>query len=188
MEGMNGILEDVEFDRFIAGDPKVFHKAFNFYFPIIFRYALSKGTKKEDAEDIAQEAFTLLFLHRNKVRSPKDLYPYLFVITKRLCISFFRKQIVGVKTIQEVSFEWSSISTHVEQQINFSELNGILQQIILTLPPQQREVYQRFKLEDEPQQDIADSMGISRHTVKNHLQVASRLVRIKLQKIYFFFF
>lgn len=185
---MNGILDGVEFEQFILGDAKAFQKAFDFYFPIIFRYALSKGTEKEDAEDIAQEAFTLLFLHRDKVRTSNDLYPYLYIITKRLCISFFRKKISGAKTVQEASLGWSSISLHLEQKINFSELNCILQQIIATLPPQQQEIYRRFKLEDEPQQDIAESMGISRHTVKNHLQVATKLVRLKLQKIYFFLF
>lgn len=188
MKVMNGILEDVEFERFISGDAKAFQKAFDFYFPIIFRYALSKGTEKEDAEDISQEAFTLLFLHRDKIRTPKDLYPYLYIITKRLCISFFRKKISGAKTVKEACSEWSAISLHLEQKIDFGELNAILQQIIDTLPPQQQEIYRRFRLEDEPQREIAESMGISRHTVKNHLQVATKLVRLKLQKMYLFLF
>ncbi len=185
---MRGILEDVEFERFMLGESKAFQKAFDFYFPIIFRYALSKGTEREDAEDITQEAFTLLFLHRDKIRSSQDLYPYLYIITKRLCISFFRKKISGAKKVKEATLEWSSISFYLEQKIDFGELNCILQQIIATLPPQQQEIYRRFKLDEEPQQEIAESMGISRHTVKNHLQVATKLVRLKLQKIYFFLF
>ncbi|SKB61719.1 RNA polymerase sigma-70 factor, ECF subfamily [Sphingobacterium nematocida] len=186
MEVMNGVLEDDEFERFLLGDAKVFQKTFDFYFPIIFRYALSKGTEREDAEDITQEAFTLLFLHRDKIRSSSDLYPYLYVIAKRLCISFFRKKISGAKIVQEASLEWPAISLHLEQKIDFVELNSLLQQIITTLPRQQQEVYRRFKLDDEPQKDIAESMGVSRHTVKNHLQAASKLVRLKLQKIYSF--
>lgn len=188
MEEFNDIFDADEFVRFVDGDPKAFQCVFDFYFPIIYRYTLRKDMHLEDAEDIVQEAFTLLFLHRSKVQASKDIYPYLFVITKRLCISFFRKRITGSKTIQAASLEWSSITYDVATRIDFKELQEILHTIIDVLPPQQQEIYRRFKLDDQPQLDIAAAMGLSRNTVKNHLQAASKSVRLHLQKVYTLFF
>lgn len=188
MKLMKEVFVADEFDRFLEGDAMAFRKAFDFYFPIILRYAMSKCGDREDAEDIAQEAFTLLFLHREKIFSTVDIYPYLFVITKRLCLVYFRKKIIGTEALPMDAGEELSVSFDMETQLNYAELSNVLNKIILSLPAQQQEVYRLSRLEDLPHQEIAEHMGISKNTVKNHLLVATKTVRLKLQKIYFLLF
>lgn len=186
MKLVNHIFAEDEFPKFVEGNQKAYRKAFDYYFPIILRYVHSKCKYLEDAEEITQEAFTQLYLHRHKVRTENDLYPYLFVITKRLCISHFRKQLAKPENAGIEPPEWSSISYDTEDSISFSELSRILQKIIASLPPQQQEIYRRSRLEDASHQEIAEQMGISKNTVKNHLLLATKVVRLKLQKMYFF--
>lgn len=188
MKLVRHIFAEDEFSKFIEGDQKAYRKAFDHYFPIILRYVLTKCKHIEDAEEITQEAFTQLYLHRHKVRTEGDLYPYLFVITKRLCISHFRKQLGKPENVGIEPWEWSSVSYETEDSITYSELSGILNKIIASLPPQQQEVYRLSRLEDVSHQEIAEQMGISRNTVKNHLLLATKVVRLKLQKMYFFLF
>lgn len=188
MKLVRHIFAEDEFSKFIEGDQKAYRKAFDHYFPIILRYVLTKCKHIEDAEEITQEAFTQLYLHRHKVRTEGDLYPYLFVITKRLCISHFRKQLGKPENVGMEPWEWSSVSYETEDSITYSELSGILNKIIASLPPQQQEVYRLSRLEDVSHQEIAEQMGISRNTVKNHLLLATKVVRLKLQKMYFFLF
>src|SRR5690606_42165635 len=78
------------------------------------------------------------------------------------------------------------LSYDAEKEIHFSELNAILEQIISTLSPQQQRVYRMSSIEALPQQQIADEMGLSRNTVKNHLQSATKVVRFKLLEIYYY--
>lgn len=186
MRCIKELFVEGEFYRFTMGDPAVFRKVFDYYFPIIIRYTKSKCVDMEDAEDLAQEAFTLLFLHCAKVNSETDLYPYLFVITKRLCISHLRKKIGGQETIDDAYQQWSSFLVDINQQYNYIELERILYQIVDTLPPQQQEVYKLSQMEDLSHQTIANQMGISKNTVRNHLHVATKIVRLKLEKIYTF--
>lgn len=118
---MKEVFVGDEFDRFIEGDAVAFRKAFDFYFPIILRYAMSKCGDREDAEDIAQEAFTLLFLHREKIFSAVDIYPYLFVIAKRLCLIYFRKKLVEPRLfpwMQGKSFRFPLIWRHSSIMLN----------------------------------------------------------------------
>lgn len=188
MKLVRNIFEEDEFSKFVEGDQKAYRKAFDFYFPIILRYAHSKCKYLEDAEEITQEAFTQLYLHRHKVRTEDDLYPYLFVITKRLCISHFRKQLAKPESAGIEPPEWSSISYNTEDSVSYSELSRILHKIVASLPPQQQEIYRRSRLEDASHQEIAEEMGISRNTVKNHLLLATKVVRLKVQEMYFFLF
>jgi len=188
MKLVNDIFGEDEFLKFVKGDQRAYRKVFDYYFPIIFRYVCSRCKHVEDAEEITQEAFTQLYLYRQKVHTEDDLYPYLFVIAKRLCISHFRRQLSKPDCVDTEPTEWSSVSYETEDKISFAELSGILCKIIASLPPQQQEVYRLSRLEDVPHQEIADQMGISKHTVKNHLLLATKVVRLKLQKMYFFLF
>lgn len=185
MKLVRHIFVENEFLKFVEGDQRAYRKAFDHYFPIIFRYVYSKCKHVEDAEEITQEAFTQLYLHRQKVHTEDDLYPYLFVITKRLCISHFRKQLGKPECVDVETSEWSSVSYETEDNITFAELSKILHKIIASLPPQQQEIYRLSRLEDVSHQEIAEQMGISKNTVKNHLLLATKVVRLKLQKMYF---
>jgi len=188
MKLVKHIFEEEDFQYFIAGDQKAYRKVFEYFFPIVLRYAYSKCKNMEDAEEITQETFTQLYLNREKVRSEDDLYPYLFVIVKRLCISHFRQLVSQSHRMQGAQQEWTSISYTTEEHMDFAELSRILEQIIAVLPPQQQQVYRLSKIEHMPQQDIAEQMSISRNTVRNHLLSATKVVRLRLQKIYFFLF
>jgi len=173
------------FSRFTEGNQEAFRMVFDYFSPIIHRYIISKCKNAEDAEELTQEVFVQLFLHRHKIQSEENLYPYLFVIAKRLTISHFRKQISLSNTMVAAQSDWSYVSTETEEKIDAAELAEILEKIIDSLPPQQQEVYKLSKLEDMPQKDIANQMGISRNTVRNHLALATKMVRVKLQDIYF---
>lgn len=178
------IFTNEDFLLFIEGDHRAYKKVFEFFYPIILRYAFSKTKNIEDAEEITQEAFTQLYLHRTKVRSEKDLYPYLFVISKRLCISHFRKSLHSEQVDISALDHDLDLSYDAENDIHFTELYSILEQIIATLTPQQQRVYRMCRIDALPQQLIADEMGLSRNTVKNHLQSATKVVRLKLEQIY----
>lgn len=178
------IFTKEDFQHFVDGNHRTYKKVFELFYPIILRYAFSKTKSIEEAEEITQETFTLLYLHRTKVQSAKDLYPYLFVICKRLCISHFRKSLQQEKVDISVVDYNIDLSYDAEKEIHFSELNAILEQIISTLSPQQQRVYRMCRIEALPQQQIADEMGLSRNTVKNHLQSATKIVRFKLLEIY----
>lgn len=186
MKLVGNIFTEEEFTKFVRGDHRAYRKTFDHFSPIIFRYVHSKCKHIEDAEEITQEAFTQLYLHRQKISREEDLYPYLFVITKRLCISHFRKQIGKPVHVEEESATWTSISYETEDSITYNELSRILHKIIAELPPQQQQVYRLSTLEDVTREEIANQLGISKNTVKNHLLLATKVVRLKLQKIYSF--
>lgn len=52
----------------------------------------------------------------------------------------------------------------------------MLESLIKQLPPQQRIVYKLSRLQGLSRQQIASQLHISPHTVKNHLQQATRFI------------
>lgn len=181
---MRRSLPKINIDSFTSGCPKTFMVVFEFYYPIVVRYIQAKCPINEDVEELTQETFVQLHLSKAKLKATHDIYPLLFTIAKRLTISYFRKQI-SIKNIhQEAQKYWVCEVNSTEEAIDYSELNRILEDIILSLPPKQRQVYMMSSRENLCKESISSELSISKNTVKNHLRLATQNIRLSLSKIY----
>lgn len=138
----------------------------------------------EDVEELTQEVFVQLFLIREKIANVESIYPLLFTIAKRLTITYFRKQISLRNTHLEAEKYWVYEQNSTEETISYSELNTILDSIISSLPPKQKQVYTLSSTENMSNEEISYKLAISKNTVKNHLRLATHQVRLNLSKFY----
>lgn len=184
---MKRSLPKIDIVLFQQGDSSCYREVFAFYSPIIFRYVQSKCPINEDAEELLQECFVQLFLCKSKINRVEDFYPLLFTIAKRLTISFFRKQISVNNTQKEANYYRVFDDNSTEELIHYTELNLLLNTIIDSLPMQQRQVYVMSQKENMTTDAIAIELSLSKNTVKNHLRLASKSVRMSIQKIYHLF-
>ncbi|WP_270087881.1 RNA polymerase sigma factor [Sphingobacterium sp. SYP-B4668] len=186
-QGFPKILQE-DFVRFKSGDQIEFRKIFNIYYKLIYRYSLRFLKQHEDTEELVQEVFILLYLNREKIEDAAAVYPYLFTITKRLVISSFRKKIIESKFEVHLQNIWKEEDYDTEESLASRELSYFLDRAIASLPEKQKEVYAMNKLEGLSYQEIADKIGISKNTVKNHLITASKTVKVIMRGIYLIFF
>ena len=174
--------------RFEEGDERAFSKIFDLYYDLIFQKVFRFCQCKEEAEEITQEAFIQLFIHRNKIKDCDGFFPYLYIIAKRLAISFYRKKIVRQEYQAEWKKNWQEHDEPIEVALDGKYLKGILSKVLEELPPQQQLIYRMNKLEGCSYQEIAEKAGLSKNTVRNHLSLASKFIRLRLEKILFLAF
>lgn len=162
------------------------------YHASLLRYVEGLAKNNTETEEIVQEGFVLLYLHKDKIRSAEGIYPYLFTIVKRLVISHFRRKMTSVKYLEDLRNHWTESNESVADFVAEQELWQSLQDSIEALPLRQRQVYWMNKFEHKSYQEIADDLGLSRSTVKNQIIAATKIIRLKLSKyhllIFFFFF
>ncbi|MEQ7800021.1 sigma-70 family RNA polymerase sigma factor [Pedobacter sp. ASV1-7] len=183
-----GEISEKDFIGFQNGNEQVFKQIFEQYWRTVFNYANGFCKNRDDAEEVTQETFTKLFLYRKRIADEQSLLPFLFAVSKRIAISFFRKKIIRENSVADIQLSIETVSYNTKETILNNELNNALEKIIAELPIQQQKVFVLNKMEDLSYQEIADELGISKNTVKNHLIVASKTVRIKLQKLLYIFF
>ncbi|MFD2553563.1 RNA polymerase sigma factor [Sphingobacterium tabacisoli] len=183
-------MEEVSGKDFIGfqnGNEKVFKRIFEQYYRTVFNYAYGFCKNKHDAEEVTQETFTKLFLYRKRLLDDSNMLPFLLAVSKRIAISLFRKKVIRENSVADIRLATETVSHNTKETIYNNELHTALEKIIAELPIQQQRVFVLNKMEDLSYQEIADQMGISKNTVKNHLIVASKSVRIKLQKLLYIF-
>jgi DNA-directed RNA polymerase specialized sigma24 family protein len=57
----------------------------------VFRFALAPGNDWDAAEDLAQEAFARLWIHRADIDWDRPVLPWLLTTTRRLGLDRFRR-------------------------------------------------------------------------------------------------
>lgn len=183
-------LDDDQFQLFQEGNEKVFKLVFDRYHKILFRYAYAALNDVYKSEDIVQTAFIQLFKNKTRISSPEALYPYIFVITKRLVAKAFKEHILNLsEQLQNKQMDVTCEET--EQELKSRDLKSILNQLIDQLPQKQGEIYRLSKLQGYSYDEISSITGSSRNTVKNQLITASKKIKSNLEKLYliiFYFF
>ncbi|VTR28380.1 RNA polymerase sigma factor [Sphingobacterium thalpophilum] len=177
-----------EFNRFKSGDEKVFKKIFDFYRPLLYRKVRRVCASDLDVEEIMQEIFVQLFLKRDSIPSAEAIFPFLFLVAKRMAITFFRKELSRQKYQLSHLTAWDELSDELERKLAHRDLDRILQEIVSRLPPQQQLVFNKSKIEEMSYAEISEEIGISKNTVRNHLVAACQFVRLKLDSLLFIFF
>ena len=152
-----------------AGDRKAFKLLYDTYASFVFEVSYKILKDSSLAEEVVQECFVTLWVKRERMDESKDLASYIFVMAKRLCLNTLRSMNYANTYLQQVQL---NNVNDTEQKVNLDELQKSLADRIALLPKQQRIAFELSRMEGFTHQQIADKMGISPNTVKNHISQA----------------
>ena len=130
------------------------------------------------AEEIVNDVFLKIWEDGDKIRIESSLKSYIYkaVINRSINALNKNKRELTYKTelnfMQDESYEL--------RQIEENELMIKLYTAINQLPDQCRRVFEMSRFEELKQQEIADKLGISVKTVKNHITIALKQLSIAL--------
>lgn len=163
--------------QFKSGDKNAFKHIYVYYSPRVF--SLSKQLLKDNelAEEMVQECFMKLWINRLKIKEDLDIWPYLFVMCKRLCLNVLR-DIKMART--SIDFFQENAVNDVEHTVYHNELQHELKRYVAMLPSQQRTAWILSREEGFTHQEIASQMEISQNTVKNHIVQAVKFLKKRL--------
>lgn len=177
--------------RLKGGDETAFRAIYDQLYKHIFHLLYSLVKDHEQSEDLLQETFVCLWTNRGKLEETQSLYPYVYIIAKRLALDHFRREMADVRWKVYSRQYQDEISNDTEEFINTTDLNRFTKLAIETLPKQQRLVFILNKNEGLSYDEIGERLQISRNTVKNHLVCAVKALKIYFMKnyiVFFFFF
>lgn len=163
-------------------DKQAFTVVYQKYHAYLYALALRYLKNTEMAQDAVQHVFVKLWENTAKMEIEINLKNYLYTMTKNYIINQIRdrKEVVSLNYVHaqtEISdSDWF-------ETVDEMELSDVLREGIDKLPPQKREVC-KMKIEGEvSNQDIAENMGVSVHTVKSHYQESVKMLRSYFRKI-----
>lgn len=156
-----------------------FRACYEHYVRFAYRYVKSK----DQACDLAQEAFIKLWKHREQLDTSKSLKSYMFTIIRNLCLNHIRDYKNRFEHLEDKEQSVHALIIHQEQEgTSYVEQTiEIIEKLIKQLPERQREAFELSRFDGLLHNEIAEVMNISERTVNNHIVSASNFLREKYE-------
>lgn len=165
-------------------DKEAFTALYNKYSEPLY-YNLLKMVKDPIlAEEMVQDIFTRIWQKRGSIQIASSFSGYLFRVARNCVIDFFRNAQRDKKLYHKILDKATENYTHVEEHVSFRQWDQQIQQVVNSLPEQQRKVYQLCVLEGRTYKDTSVILNITPNTVNEYLVKARRKVKTLLQEQY----
>ena len=184
---MNTEQDAILLRKLKQGDFKSYEAIFLRYYPKF--HAFAKGMVKGDwaAEDLVQNVFMKLWIHREELNEALSLHNYLLVLTRNEVYNHIRLKNNFLKYRSLVPYD-DVVRESVESYYNTAEITRIVEQTVEKMPDQRRRIYRLSKEDNLSNHEIADRLGLSFRTVEKHLELALKQIRSALSGLEFLLF
>ena len=147
----------------------------------MLRFAKEYVVFEEDAENVVQDVFLLLWEKREVLDIRISLVSYLFSLVKNRSLDYLRHKVVAEEYKQELSFKLMSL-----EQLNYTfsseeEIEKVIANAIDKLPERCREIFLKSRIVGMKYREIAEELNISANTVENHIAIALKKLRVELK-------
>ena len=175
-------IEQIENERSLleqiaAGDQKSFAVIFDHYSKAIYAFALKLTRSENQAEEILQEVFLKIWIHRSTLSEIENFPAYLNRITRNHCYNVLRRLAHEALASSELAYGMTEEVHNTENDVIGRDLQRSLNNAIDQLTPQQRLVYTMCHQDGLKYEEVADRLNLSRSTVHSHMKLALRRIR-----------
>ncbi len=159
----------------IAGNDYVsFNELFMRYYSRLCSSILEITHDKDTAEDIVQEFYIKLWVHRNEISIKENVRSYLFTSCRNAALNFIRNENTRKKSIEKLSDQQKPDD---EDPSDMEDYLTKLETCIEQLPERSKQVFRMYKFEGRPQKEISEKLNISIKTIKNQIWKSLQYLR-----------
>jgi RNA polymerase sigma-70 factor (ECF subfamily) len=138
----------------------------------------------ETAEDILQDTFLKLWMHRDKLTSINNFSGYLYRMIRNSAITGFQRLSLQTLMLADMKREAEATGRPIDEALIEKQLHEMLTHVINELPERQRQVYNMVRVEGLKYEEVAQALNISLSTVKNHMTRALETIRTQIGSRY----
>lgn len=163
--------------RLNKGDKLAFEAIYKKYYEPLFLLGRRYLKDPQLAEDAVQDVFSKLWLKRSDIDSSKSLQGFLFTSLRNHVLNMVKINKRRILRQIEYANTNQTESSQADEEVIFREAKRIVERGVGTLPERKKLVFELKSLQGYSNQEIADRMGISIHTVRSQYQKANKTVQ-----------
>lgn len=173
--------------RVLQGEQKAYEVLVTRYQLFVFTIALRYTKNREDAEELAQNAFIKAYRCLNDYRGDAKFSTWLYTIVSSLCLTFLRKMKLPVHSIDEDAVFELADSIDSGMRANLVEEKAkikLVNEAIAMLNPDDAKLLTLFYKGEQSLEEIGLIMGIEPNNAKVKLHRARQRLKEKMQQYF----
>ena len=166
-------------EAFQSGHHGAYNAVFHHYYPALCLFANKLIQNMAASEDIAQDSLIKLWEKHAGFDSPLAIKSFLYITTRNACFNFLKRTQTGEKYQKIVGILSKDSEEYVWNELTRTEVVREIKAMLKTLPPECRKIMEHSIVDGLDNQEIAQRLHISVHTVKNQKARAVYLMKKK---------
>ena len=171
--------------RLIDGDEEAFCELYAAYKNRLLYFALKFVKSHEFAEDIFQDAFTVVWQTRRFINPEASFSSYLYTIVRNRILNQLRDMANEDQLKEQILSQAIDSTNETNNHILLNDYKEIVLLVELAfnqLPPRRKQVFEMSRIEGLSHKEIAEALGVSVHTVQEHISLSLKVIRSYLTK------
>lgn len=156
-----------------AGDTEAFKTLFEMFYPKVKVFLVKLLKDDKASEDIVQDIFVKLWSMGPSLPEITSFNAYLYRMTKNAAINYLRDR----KPSVDISELLIICDGDIEQEYYRKEKELLVRLAVEQMPSQRKRIFTMSRYQGMTNDEIAKSLGLSKHTVENHLTLALKELR-----------
>lgn len=167
--------------RLTESDQLAFNEIYHRYFHLIFVHTNRKLGNEEQAKDIVQDLFSVLWFKRDENLPSSNLAGYLFKAARNRIFDLFAHEKVKTKYLDSLKdYMANNIYEPTDHMIREKELNAYIEKQIQALPPKMKRIFEMSRKEYLTHKEIAIDLDTSQNNVSKQICNALKIIKLKL--------
>lgn len=168
--------------RLIEGDEDAFCELYAAYKNRLIYFAMRFLKSREYAEDIFQDAFTVVWQSRRFINPDASFSAYLYTIVRNRILNQLRDLSNRDKLCEQILSRAVDYTNETKDTILANDLRQFISCALQQLTPRQREIFGMSRERQMSHREIAEALGISVNTVQESISISLRTLRTYLEK------
>ena len=163
--------------RLIEGDEDAFCELYATYKNRLIYFAMRFLKSREYAEDVFQDAFTVVWQSRRFINPDASFSSYLYTIMRNRILNQLRNAANEEKLKESILSQALDYTEDTKREVMLNDLKSLISHALQQLTPRQREIFEMSREAQLSHKEIADKLGISVNTVQEHISTSLKLIR-----------
>ncbi|WP_287816664.1 RNA polymerase sigma-70 factor [Bacteroides sp.] len=144
------------------------------YYSKLVRFAKEFVIQEEDAENITQDVFIILWENRDFIEHIDNMNAYLFRLVRNKCLDYLKHKVFEQRYVESVQ------TSYEVDVVEDNDTEILIRAAINSLPKRCRDIFLLSRVEGLKYKEISEQLGISVNTVECQMGIALKKLRIKL--------
>lgn len=161
-------------------DKKAFGELFKRYHAKLISFALCYLPRFEEAEDVVSEVFVTLLSRQEKLKDIDNFEAYIYFCVKNQSLNRIKKNKRRDWLFSTIDFDDVKTGEYLQplNQLLHQEMREEIIRLVEQLPHKRKLVFKMIKDDDLKISEVAKLLNIAEKTVKKHLELAVKDLRL----------
>lgn len=181
MESLSHLSDDELLLEFQSGNHHSYEIIYNRYWKLLYRHANAMLKNEEEAKDVVQDIFAVLWSKANSTAINTPLAAFLFCATRNNILNRLKHLKVEARFNEYIQHAFDHLSELPDSLIIEKELARQIEAGTLGMPAKMRQIFMMSRTQHLTHKEISEQLKISDKTVKRQISNALNILRVKLE-------